>query len=174
MLPCITLHCWKGEVSLSAFPPPPCQHWISVVCQVTLPLSNHRDRYRPVHVIPGSWSTVFVPLPPPICRRNFLGTYTMRQTQKLIWLKNNFFHWATSSVTSVHWPVTTLDTQLCRSQEVARTNGPRWLLPRRCVQDYSLKLSFIKIVITKNVKHIKKLTAIFQPPFSQWSSLTAL
>lgn len=91
MLPCITLHCWKGEASLSAFPPPPCQHRILVVCQVTLPLNNHRDRYRLVHIIPGSWSTVFVSLSPPIWRHNFLGTYTMMQTQKLIWLKNYFF-----------------------------------------------------------------------------------
>lgn len=119
------------------------------------------DRYRLVHVIPGSWSTVFVPLPPPIWPCNFLGTYTMMQTHKLIWLKNNFFHWATSSLTSVHWSVTALDKQLCRSQEVARTNGLRWLLPRRCVQDHSLKLGFIESNINKKRETFKKFNSYF-------------
>lgn len=130
--------CTAGRVRLC------CQHWISVVCQVTLPLNNHRDGHRLVQVIPGFWSTGFAPLPPPIWWHNFLGTYTMMQTKKLIWPKNNFFHWATSSVTSVHWPATAPDKQLCSGQEVARTNGLRWLLPRSWVQDHSLKLGFIK------------------------------
>lgn len=134
----------EGEASLSAFPPTPCQQRILVVCQVTLPLNNHRDRYRLVCVIPGSWSTVFAPLLLSVWQHNFPGTYTVMQTQKLIWLKNNFSHWATSSVTSVHWPVTAPNKQLGSSQEVARTNGLRWLLPRRCVQDHSLKLGFTK------------------------------
>lgn len=115
------------------------------------------DRYRLVHVILGSWSTVLVPQPPPIWQHNFLGTYTTMQTQKLIWLKNNFFHWATSSLTSVHWSVTALDKQLCRSQEVARRNGLRWLLPRRCVQDHSLKLGFTKNNINKKRETYKKI-----------------
>lgn len=161
MLPWITLHYWKGEASLSAFPPPPCQHGISVVCQVTLPLNNHRDRYRLVHVIPGSWSTVFAPLSPPVWQQNFLGTYTMMQTQKLIWLKNYFFHWAPSSAPSVHWPVTAPDQHLCSSQEVPRTNGLRWLSPRRCVRDHSVKLGFIKNSNNKKLKTYLRIQILF-------------